>query len=126
MIEGSINDWRIRVQLETDPKDEDQDPLCGYWQANTLKQQGIIGLDKNLGGIALVNTLMAHEPLHAVQKIFGMEHLTHQDVFTIASALTQFWLTTGIIDPLAIEARVRRLAADSVDPTFIADEEKHE
>jgi hypothetical protein len=125
MIEGSISDWRIRAQYEDNPKDEESgEELCGYWQANTLKQQGIIGLDKNLGAIATVNTLYVHEPLHAIVKIFGMEHITHQDIFTIASGLTQFWMTTGLLDPVALEARARRLAADDKDTETLAEEPK--
>lgn len=119
MIEGAIGDWRIRVQYEDKPKDEEGAELCGYFQPNTDKQQGLIGLSKNLGAIATVNTLMVHEPLHGICKIFGLEHITHQDIFTIASALTQFWITTTLIDPVAIEARARRLAADSQDTELV-------
>lgn len=113
MIEGSILDWRIRVQLEKEPKDGDE-ALCGYWTKNTNKQQGLIGLDQDMGAIAMMNTLMVHEPLHAVVDITGIK-LKHKDIYLIASALVQFWVTTGILDPLAIEAKIRRLAADSKD-----------
>jgi hypothetical protein len=123
MIEGSMSDWRIRAQYEKDPKDEDGDPVCGFWKSYTEKQQGLIVLSEELGAIATVNTFMIHEPLHAIQRIFGMDHLTHQDIYTISSALTEFWLSTGVIDPLAIEARVRKLAADSRDPE-LSDEVK--
>lgn len=111
MIEGSMLDWRIRAQLEKDPKDGDL-LLAGYWQKNVNKQQGLIGLDQDLGAIALVNTLMVHEPLHALVDITGIK-LKHRDIYLISSGLTQFWITSTILDPLLIEARVRRLAADS-------------
>jgi hypothetical protein len=115
MIEGFIGDWRIRVQLEKEPKDGDE-KLAGYWAKDESKQQGLIGIDENAGAIAMLNVLI-HEPLHAVKSVYGLK-LKHKDIYIIASAITQFLVSTRILDPLAVEARVRTLAADSQDPEW--------
>lgn len=121
VIEGFIGDWRIRVQLEKEPKSSDKEPLSGYWQKNVNKQQGLIGIDQDIGAIALLNTL-THEALHTLREVYGYK-LKHKDIYLIASGLTQFFVSTKIIDPLALEARVRKLAADSKDPEM-AEEDK--
>lgn len=113
MIEGSIGDWRVRVQLEKDPKDNEE-PLAGYWVKDVSKQQGLISIDIDTGAIAMLNTLL-HESLHSLEHIYGLK-LKHKDIYLIASALTQLLVSTKIVDPLAIEARVRTLAAEDIDP----------
>lgn len=115
MIEGFIGDWRIRAQLEKELQSKED--LAGYWTKEVLKQQGLIGVDANTGAIAVCNTLMVHEPLHALRDVYGLK-LKHKDIYIISAGLTQWWISSRIIDPLAIEARVRKLAADDVDPEW--------
>ncbi len=111
MIRGSVGDCDLRIALVDKLQDEDKDDLDGRARKKQKSQELEIELDAALDGRALFNTLL-HECLHLMESVYGWE-ARHEEVWILASGLSQALISTGIIVPAEFEARIRRLMAES-------------
>lgn len=107
-IVGQIGDYTIEINLVPNLGNSEGELLDGRARALTKEMHGEMQLDANLKGRALINTFI-HEALHMAEYIYGWK-AKHQDVYVLASMLTQLLTSTGIIKEAEFEARVRRLA----------------
>lgn len=108
MIRGSIGSHTCSIEFKENLKDDDGNDLVGQCQHDSLRGHIRIYLDPNLAGVGLFDTLVHEGPGHGTEYVFGLD-ISHQTVYTIASAMTQFYISTGLIDPQEFEARLRAL-----------------
>jgi len=66
-----------------------------------------VEIDSNLGGAALLNTVI-HEFGHILGTVYGLND-KHKNLYPMAAGLTQLFISTGLIDAHAFEARFRKL-----------------
>jgi len=113
MMKGSLGDCDLLISLVDNLKDEEHDELDGRARKRHKVQIVEIELDSGLDGRSLLNTLM-HEILHVCESVYGWS-ARHEVVWLLAAGLSQALITTGIIDPTELEARIRVLTAKPED-----------
>ncbi len=106
MIRGNIGDCDLIISLVDNLSDEGE-VLDGRARKLQKKQVVEVQLDSGLDGPSLLNTWL-HETLHLCEYVYGWE-ARHEEVYMLASALSQALLTTGILTEAEFEARLRML-----------------
>jgi hypothetical protein len=107
MIKGNVGDCDLMITLVDNLKDEEHDDLEGRARKRQKVQLVEVEIDSGLDGRALLNTLL-HELFHIVECVYGWE-VEHDEVWTLSAALSQALITTGIVVPTELEARLRML-----------------
>lgn len=107
MLKGFVGDCALLISLVDNLKDEEHDNLDGRARKRQKVQLVEIEIDSGLDGPSVLNTVF-HELLHICESVYGWE-ARHEEVWIIASALSQAMITTGLIIPTEFEARLRML-----------------
>lgn len=107
MIRGSIGSHTCSIEFVKDLKADDGEKLVGQCVHETPRGHVRIQLDPECQGIGMLDTTL-HEATHAAEYVFSFD-MEHSQVYTIASALCQFLVSTGLVDPQEFEARLRAL-----------------
>lgn len=113
MLRGSIGSHTCSVEFVKDLKHDDGESLVGQCIHDTQRGHVRIQLDPECQGLGMVDTLL-HEALHGAEYVFKFD-IEHEQIYTIASSLCQFLVSTGLIDPQAFEGRLRLLMANAAE-----------
>jgi hypothetical protein len=89
-------------------KDDEGGALVGLCSHDPHSGHIRIQLDPEGKSLGIFNTLI-HEALHGSEYVYAYD-LEHHQIYVMASAICQFLVSTGLIDPLEFEARLRALS----------------
>jgi len=104
-LKGTMGDHNITVRLVDNLAEEHGADGRARKLPYTVDCE--IELDPNLSGAALLNTVI-HEAGHILGSVYGLSD-KHKNLYPMAAGLTQFFISTGLIDAHAFEARLRKL-----------------
>jgi hypothetical protein len=107
MIRGSCGDHTLSIELQKDLKDDDGNSLVGQCVYKSPQGHIAIALDAEGSGLGLFNTTV-HEISHGAAHVFGIEE-SHQTIYTLTAGICQALISTGLINEVEFEARLRAL-----------------
>lgn len=111
MLRGSIGNHTLSVEFKAELKTDDGEELVGLCVHSAQTGHVAVSIDPECREIGLADTLV-HELCHGAAYVHGFD-VPHSTIYTIAVALTQALITTGLVDVQAFEVRMRRLMLES-------------
>lgn len=88
--------------------DECVDGEYGHYAPKLRSMDAKICLHPDQKGVDVVDSI-AHEFLHHVDRYHGLE-MPHNVIFTLANSLAELFVSSGLVKPTEIEARLHRYA----------------
>jgi hypothetical protein len=113
MIRGSVGDHTLRIEFQKDLKSDEGESLVGQCVYLAAQGQVAIAVDPEGSGLGLFNTVV-HEISHASAHVFGLEE-SHQTIYTLTAGICQALVSTGLVDPMAFEGKLRLLMANAAE-----------
>ena len=111
MLRGSIGNHLLTVRSESDLNADEGEALVGQCVHKPAEGAVHVAIDPECKGVGLFDTVI-HEIAHGGEYVYGLD-VPHSVIYTLATAISQGLISTGLVTVEEFEARFRRLIMEA-------------